>query len=60
MKWLQRPCHLPHHETSDLQFSSDYQTWDVDKWKKVLFLDEKKFKLDGPDGFQRYWHAKDV
>uniref|UniRef100_A0A914DTN0 Uncharacterized protein n=1 Tax=Acrobeloides nanus TaxID=290746 RepID=A0A914DTN0_9BILA len=40
------------HITERLFFAQENMGRD---WKKVIFSDEKKFNLDGPDGFNGYW-----
>lgn len=38
-----------------LDFAKNHMSW-THEWNKIIFSDEKKFNLDGPDGFQYYWH----
>ncbi|CAH2092976.1 unnamed protein product [Euphydryas editha] len=56
-KKLQRkPPLSDKHKLVRLQFAKDHVQWKK-KWRKVIFTDEKKFNLDGPDGFNYYFHG---
>ena len=46
------------HKEKQLEYVRQYQTMSVKEWRKVVFSDKKKFILDDPGGFQKYWHAK--
>ena len=39
------------HKDNRLTFAREHMPW-----KKVVFTDEKKFNLDGPDGYKYYFH----
>ena len=54
-KFQKKPHLLPRHKTARLEYCRHHIHW-KEEWHQVIFSDEKKFNLDGPDGFQYYFH----
>lgn len=52
---LAKPQLLQRHKIERLNFSQQVMTWD-NQWIQIIFSDEKKWNLDGPDGWKYYWH----
>ena len=48
------------HKEKQLEYTRQYQTMSAKEWRKVVFLNEKKFNLDGPDDFQQGIVEKDL
>lgn len=46
------------HRVARLRFARQHANWTVNHWKKVLFTDETRVSLRGPDGRQRVWRRQ--
>jgi len=54
-KMKKKPLLNSQHKQKRLLWAKEKICWG-NLWKNVIWSDEKKFNLDGPDGFASYWH----
>ena len=51
---MKQPLNLA-NKLKRLEFARIHQTWN-DQWKNVVWSDEKRWNLDGPNGNCKVWH----
>lgn len=54
-KLKQAPLLTKQHKNDRLEWAERHTILQTD-WTKIVWTDEKRFNLDGPDGFKNYWH----
>lgn len=55
LRLKKKPLLTQRHQEARLQFARYHMNWTTE-WRKVIFSDEKRFNLDGPDGASYYFH----
>ena len=50
-----KPYITPQNKLKHLEWCREKVGWGS-KWKQIVFSEEKKLNLDGPDGARYYWH----
>lgn len=56
-KLKKKPSLNDRHKENRKKFAWDHYRYH--EWNDFFFTDEKKFNLDGPDGYNYYWHCLD-
>jgi hypothetical protein len=46
------------HKTMRIAWAQEHKARRRLRWEDVIFVDEKKWSLDGPDGSSSHWHLK--
>ena len=50
------PKLTPHHRHQRLKWGREMAVKGESWWRRVVFSDESRFPLDGPDGLSAHWH----
>jgi len=50
------PIILTRHRVARGEWARQNVTWNPVDWRNAVWSAEKKFNLDGPEGFSNYWH----